>query len=128
MKLSEPILAIALLCDEANVITAQIQDAAVPSRTPIVGQIATKPDTSGVVYEPKASIDVRDYGVTGDGRTNDTTAVSALLTAIGSSPVRSGAQVPTVAAGGHWMSGLAAEATRNRTILCPVPCWSMAGC
>ena len=31
---------------------------------------------------------LRDYGVTGDGRTNDTTAVSALLTTIGSSPAR----------------------------------------
>ena len=44
--------------------------------------------SSGQVNGPKGIVNLRDYGVTGDGRTNDTLAVSALLTTIGASSTR----------------------------------------
>jgi hypothetical protein len=45
--------------------------------------ITMYPVPSDFAEEHKAIIDLREYGVTGDGRTNDTAAVSALLTTIG---------------------------------------------
>jgi hypothetical protein len=50
-------------------------------------QIGSTPVTiaSGLVHGPKGIVDLRDYGVTGDGRTNDTMTVFALLTTIGGS-------------------------------------------
>jgi hypothetical protein len=86
MKLFTPIIAIGLLCVEASVNATQIQGAPVTSSMPIEGQIATNPDTSHVGYRPKTIINVQDYGVTGDGTTNDTAAMSALLRTVGLSP------------------------------------------
>jgi hypothetical protein len=60
-----------------------------PSGKMIAAQsVAMNPTAPGFAKERKTIIDVRDYGVTSDGKTNDTAAMSALLTTVGSSPLR----------------------------------------
>ncbi len=89
MKLFKPILLILLLCLGASGNPTPIGGTLVNSALPVAGQsITVNLMAAGFVQEPKATVDLRGYGVTGDGKTNDTTAVSALLTTIGSSPAR----------------------------------------
>ena len=88
MKVFKVILVLSLARFETNVNGFRAQDAPVTSAALTAGQIAKNPRTSDPAYHPKTTIDLRDYRVTGDGTTNDTNAMSALLRAVGSSPVR----------------------------------------
>jgi hypothetical protein len=48
----------------------------------------THATASDLAHERRTTIDVREYGIAADGRTNDTVAMSALLRTVGSSPIR----------------------------------------
>jgi hypothetical protein len=87
MKLIEAILILELLCPVPIGNAFQIQSAPVRSNTLAASQqISTKPPASEFVNRPEANFDVRNYGVVGDGTSDDTKAMTALLTTIGPSP------------------------------------------
>src|ERR1700691_632900 len=87
MKLIEAILILELLCPVPVGNAFQIQSTPVVSSTLAASQqISTKPPASGFVNPPEANFDVRSYGVVGDGTSDDTKAMSLLLTTIGPSP------------------------------------------
>jgi hypothetical protein len=77
-----------LLCLGASGNAAHVRRTSVPSIALVAYEKAGTNPVSDFVHQPKAAINLRDYGVTGDGRTNDTTAVSTVLTTIGPFPAR----------------------------------------
>jgi hypothetical protein len=86
MKPVVPFLASALLCQGGNAKAILNSEARLPLAAPIAVQSVTgTPVRSTLARELAASIDVRDYGIAADGRTDDRKAMSALLTTIGSS-------------------------------------------
>ena len=88
IKLFASFLTIALMWPGTCPKAADREDTCAHSATLVAAQsVAMDPVASGALGR-NALIDVRDYGITGDGRTNDTLAMSTLLTTVGSSPAR----------------------------------------
>jgi hypothetical protein len=89
IKLFAPFLTIALMRPGTCPRATDKENTCAPSATLVAAQsVAMDPVASGLALGRNALIDVRDYGITGDGRTNDTLAMSTLLTTVGSSPAR----------------------------------------
>ena len=90
MKVFVATLTVALLCFGWGVKVVHKADTQVHFANVVsVQSIGTNQSASGSPAElKKAEIDVRDYGVAADGRTNDTRAMASLLVTVGASPAR----------------------------------------
>src|SRR6202453_4202610 len=87
MKVIEAIFILELLCSVPIGNAFQIQSTPFISNTLAASQqISTRPPASEFANRPEANFDIRNYGVVGDGTTDDTKAMTTLLTTLGPSP------------------------------------------